>query len=210
MKTEDLIRALSEDKGANPGAGQRLALALPLAVGVAAVLFLATMSLRGGMGQFEVLRAVLIKLAVTLPLAFAGVFLAWRALEPGRGSLPLGLLLVPVAVLAIALMWDLSRFGLDQFSARLFGHNYRACMVAIPMFSALPLVGMLWAFRQGAPTAPEKAGLLAGLGAAGLGASLYALHCPDDSPFFILAWYSLSALIMAGFGRFAGRRLLAW
>jgi len=210
MKTEDLIRALSEDKGINPGAGQRLALALPLAVGVAAVLFFATMSLRGGLGQFEVLRAVLIKLAVTLPLAFAGVFLAWRALEPGRSSLPLGLLLVPIASLAIALVWDLARFGLDQFSARLFGHNYLACVVAIPLFSALPLVSMLWAFRQGAPTAPEKAGLLAGLGAAGLGASLYALHCPDDSPFFILAWYSLSALIMAGFGRFAGRRLLAW
>ena len=210
MKTEDLIRALAEDKTINPGTGQRLVLALPLAVGVSAVLFFATMSLRSGLGQSEVMRAVLVKLAVTLPLAFAGVYLAWRALEPGRVKSSGWLLLVPVVSLAIALAWDLSRFGLDQFSARLFGHNYLACVVAIPLFSALPLVGMLWAFRQGAPTDPDRAGLMAGLGAAGLGASLYALHCPDDSPFFILAWYSAAAFVVASLGRFAGRRFLAW
>jgi hypothetical protein len=210
MKTEDLIRALAEDRKLTPGVGNRLLLALPLAFGVAAVTFLATMNLRSGMGQFEVARAVGIKLAVTLPLAFAGVFLAWRALEPGRRKLPVWMLMVPVASLAVALVWDLSRFGLDQFSTRLFGHNYLACVMAIPLLSALPLAGMLWAFRHGAPTAPADAGLLTGVGAAGLGASLYALHCPDDSPFFILAWYSLAALIMAGAGRAAGRRLLAW
>lgn len=210
MKTEDLIRALAEDRSLSPGIGSRLALALPLALGVVAVVFLATMNLRSGIGEFPVLRAVLIKLGVTLPLAFAGVFLARRALAPGQERASMALLMLPVAVLVAALTWDLARFGLDHASARLFGRNYLGCLVAIPLLSVLPLFALLWSFRQGAPTDPGKAGLLSGLGAAGLGASLYALHCPDDSPLFFLAWYSAATLVVALFGRVVGRRFLAW
>jgi hypothetical protein len=50
----------------------------------------------------------------------------------------------------------------------------------------------------------------AGAMAAGIGAAIYALHCPDDSPLFLALWYvmAVTAVILAG--RAGGRRLLRW
>jgi hypothetical protein len=53
-------------------------------------------------------------------------------------------------------------------------------------------------------------GAAAGLGAGGLGAALYALHCSDDSPLFVAAWYSLAISIVAFAGASAGPRFLRW
>jgi hypothetical protein len=46
--------------------------------------------------------------------------------------------------------------------------------------------------------------------AGGLAAALYALQCTDDSPLFIVTWYSLAIAAVTLIGTLAGRRLLRW
>jgi hypothetical protein len=51
---------------------------------------------------------------------------------------------------------------------------------------------------------------MAGLGASGIAATLYATNCADDSPLFIATWFSLAILVVTVAGYLTGRRLLAW
>ena len=57
---------------------------------------------------------------------------------------------------------------------------------------------------------PFQAGAAAGFLAGAIGAALYATHCPDDSPLFVAAWYSLAIGFVAALGAVAGSRLLRW
>lgn len=72
------------------------------------------------------------------------------------------------------------------------------------------LGALLLALRRGAPTSPVRAGAVASLAAGAIGAALYALHCVDDSPLFVLAWYGLAIGIVTAAGAALGRRILAW
>jgi len=211
MKTDDLIRALAQDNTPGHGMGMPRALAVSTGLLVSGGLFFGTMGLRAGLATPAVALAVAIKLAITLSLALAALALARRAVHPGQalGALK-RLLALPVIVLGLALVYDLSRYGFENAGARLFGSNYWRCMLAIPLLSLPLLAGLLYALSGGAPTDIDKTGLYAGLGAAGFGATLYALHCTDDSPLFILAWYGIAAAVVALMGRWAARRFLRW
>ncbi|MBX9710348.1 MAG: NrsF family protein, partial [Xanthobacteraceae bacterium] len=46
------------------------------------------------------------------------------------------------------------------------------------------------------------------LTSAGLAATLYASHCPDDSPLFVATWYTIASVIVAAVGALAGSRVL--
>ncbi len=54
------------------------------------------------------------------------------------------------------------------------------------------------------------AGAGAGLLAAAIGATLYATHCPDDSPLFVASWYGLATLVVVIIGSIAGSKWLRW
>ena len=74
---------------------------------------------------------------------------------------------------------------------------------------ALPLLAAaLLGLRHGAPTRPAAAGAIAGLLSAGLAATLYASHCTDDSPLFVVTWYTIAAALVASVGALAGARVL--
>jgi hypothetical protein len=73
-----------------------------------------------------------------------------------------------------------------------------------------PLAAALFCLRQGAPEHPARAGAATGLLAGAIGAALYATHCPDDSPLFVAAWYTLAIGIVAAIGAVSGSRLLRW
>jgi hypothetical protein len=64
--------------------------------------------------------------------------------------------------------------------------------------------------RSGAPRSPTLAGAAIGFASAMLAASLYALHCFDDSPLFVATWYSLASVPIVALGALLGRRLLRW
>jgi hypothetical protein len=69
------------------------------------------------------------------------------------------------------------------------------------------LVGWL---RKGAPTAPDRAGLLSGIAAGSLGIFAFSLHCADNDIVHIGLWHSAVVLLMAGLGRVAVPPLVRW
>ena len=46
--------------------------------------------------------------------------------------------------------------------------------------------------------------------AGGFSATLYALHCVDDSPLFVAAWYGLGTGLVAAAGAALGPKVLKW
>lgn len=207
MKTGDLIAALSQDGQVERGAaGRAVALLLPLAALAAAGVFYAVFGLRPDL--YGALAATATKLAISLALAATALAAALRLSRPGAKA-PFVWLAAPLAVLLLALAGDLGAHGLVDWRVRLFGQTSAACVTLVIALSIAPLIALIAALRHGAPTRPTLTGLLAGLAAAGVGASVYALHCPEDSPLFFAAWYGTAALLTALAGAICGR-LLRW
>jgi hypothetical protein len=119
------------------------------------------------------------------------------------------LALAPSLVLAgVAL--ELAVLPGDTWHARLVGRNAAHCLALIPLLAVAPAVCLILALRRAAPARTGLAGAVVGLAAGGIGAILYALTCPDDSPAFIAAWYSFAIIIVTGACSMAGRRWLRW
>jgi hypothetical protein len=115
-----------------------------------------------------------------------------------------------VLLLSLAITGELVALPPEAWGSRLVGSNALACLGLIPLLSLPVLVAALAGLRHGAPAHPARAGAVAGLFAGGLGATLYAMHCVDDSPLFVAAWYGLGIAAVAGLGAALGARLLRW
>lgn len=211
MKTDKLIDALVADR-APRGKPLRRALAAALLAGglVSLVLFLAALGVRADIGpalhtwRFD-LKVGLVLLA--LGLAFSLCIALSRPVapaHPGRRLLPLA----AVAVVAVAI--ELVALPSVSWAGRLVGSNALVCLIAIPTLAIVPLAAVLVILRAGAPASPALAGAAAGLLAAAAAAALYAFHCFDDSPLFVVTWYTLAAIPIVLVGALAGRRLLRW
>jgi len=211
MKTDNLIDALVADRMPR-GRPLRWALAAALLLGglVSLAFFFAILRVRAdiapalGTWRFE-LKVGLVLLA--LGLAFSLCIALSRPVtpaHPGRRLLPLAAL----AVLAVAV--ELLALPGVSWTSRLVGSNALVCLVAIPTLAIAPLAALLIILRAGAPAAPALAGGAAGLLAAAAAAALYAFHCFDDSPLFVVTWYTLAAIPVILVGAFAGQRLLRW
>ncbi|MBI2735582.1 MAG: DUF1109 family protein [Rhodospirillales bacterium] len=211
MKTDKLIDALVADRVPR-GKTLRSALAAALLAGCLAsfAFFLATLGVRADIGpalgtwRFE-LKVGLVLLA--LGLAFSLCIALSRPVppaHPGRRLLPLA------ALAAIAVAIELLAQPSVSWASRLVGSNALVCLIAIPTLAIVPLVALLIILRAGAPASPALAGGAAGLLAAAAAAALYAFHCFDDSPLFVVTWYTLAAIPVVLVGALAGRRLLRW
>jgi hypothetical protein len=211
MKTDNLIDALVADSTPR-GRPLRWALAAALLAGGLAslVVFLATLGVRTDIGavlgtwRFE-LKVGLVLLA--LGLAFSLCIALSRPVmpaHPGRRLLPLA----AIAVVAVAI--ELLALPSASWAGRLVGSNALVCLVAIPTLAIAPLAVVLAILRTGAPASPALAGGAAGLLAAAAAAALYAFHCFDDSPLFVVTWYALAALPVVALGAAVGHRLLRW
>lgn len=208
MKTDDLIKALVADTTPAPNARSSLMRVVPAAVLILAIIMIGVLGLRPD--ALQSVPAIAAKLSITLSLAGAALaVMTAMVMQPGSADKLAGLAVAPVlAVLFVAL--DLVSNGSGGAMTRLLGTKASHCLVLIPVLSSVPLAALLFAARQGMPASPASAGALAGLAAAGIGASFYALNCMEDSPLFVACWYSLAALIVAGVGAILGSRLLRW
>jgi hypothetical protein len=90
------------------------------------------------------------------------------------------------------------------------GVNGVMCLVSIISLSVLPLTATIYALRQGAPTSPAVMGAMGGLLAGALGATVFAMHCTNDSPLFVAIWYILAIGLTALTGLLVGRYVLRW
>lgn len=212
MQTDRLIAALSADANAAPRRiGPVLALALLAALPVSAALFMSILGMRPDVRTAMHNPFFDLKFVVTVALAFAAIVVSLHISRPEATFERWGwLLTLPLVIIAAGIAAEMTMPHERPWLTRLIGNNAIACMVSIPLFALPFLAAALLALRRGAPTHPTLAGMTAGLLAAGLGATLYASHCADDSPLFVLVWYSLATAFVAAIGAFAGSRVLRY
>jgi hypothetical protein len=210
MKTEALLRALAAD-AARPVVDIRLAIAVALAIGVALslTLFGLVFRPRPDIGMAIHAHSFLLKLALMAILT-----LTTTGLLPvvARPLPPFGLarLMIAPLMLAVAVVVELNSFSPSDWAARALGRNALHCLGSIPLLSLPPAGCLFFALRRGAPASASLAGAVAALVSAAIGASLYALTCPDDSPLFVALWYSLAIGSITWLGAVVGRRWLRW
>jgi hypothetical protein len=210
MDTDQLIRTLAADNAHRaPRVGAVLTLALLVAAPLSILIFATFLGVRP-----DVMHAMHnpffdMKFAVTLSLAIPAIIVSLHLSRPEALLHGWGwLLLLPVALLAVAIGGEAMMAPATPMMARLVGRNSRACLSAIPAMSLPLLAGALYGLRHGAPSRPALAGALAGLLSAGLAATLYASHCTDDSPLFVATWYTIATAAVTAVGALAGSRLL--
>jgi hypothetical protein len=212
MRTTDLIELLARDVKAIPPAvaGRRLLAAL-VAGGVVTlaivVLVLRCQPLLAAAHQ----PWFWMKAAYTGLLALAGAVIVRRLSLPGTGvgagALAAGVLIL--AMLALGTGEILAAAPAGRLALWL-GHTWKVCSPLI-LLLALPIYACLVAaIRALAPTRPVLTGAAAGLTAGALAATLYGLHCPEQSAAFVASWYTLGIAAAAAFGAVTGGRLLRW
>jgi hypothetical protein len=212
VKTGALIDLLVADLGPSR-LRFRARLRLELACGgiLAALILLMAIRLRPDLGAQLASPRLWFKFAATLTLSLASFGLVSRLATPGSDAKPwLKALFLAPLVLGLGVLAEALATPASSWPARLVGHYAPFCVTLIPLLSAAPLACLLHALRRGAPADAGLAGAAAGLLAGGVGATLYALHCTDDSPFFVAAWYSLAIAIVTLIGYVGGRRWLRW
>lgn len=209
MRTETLIDLLAADAADAAPLGGRLRRGLAAGTLVSVALLLATIGLRPDLAAALATPRVLFKIGFTLLLAAVAIASAFRVGVPGARVRP-ALLAPPALVLIAGVVGELIAAPAGSWPARLLGQHAAFCVFFIPTLALLPLAGLLWALRDGAPDHPGRAGGLAGLAAGGVAAAIYAWHCPDDSPLFVATWYVIAIGLVTAAGFLAGRRLLRW
>jgi len=210
MKTDELIAALAADTQSVRRPPERTLLALlPLGVALALLAFLLTLGVRPDIAEALATWRFDLKLAF---VAIAALVVTRECLRAGRPTArPSAQPLLAVAgLLGAAVAFELLVSPSHSWSEKLVGSNSIICLTAIPLLSLGPLAALMIALRSGAPTSPTVAGAIAGLAAAAIAATLYALHCTDDSPLFVAVWYGTAALIVTALGAVLGRALLRW
>lgn len=211
MRTEELIHALAADRTVAIRPGRAFVLALAAGAVIAATVLLSTLGIRPDF--LVVIHTIRFpyKFVVTIALFAASVRLAFALARPGGDvAAAVRTLGIPALLIGVALVVELVVLPEADWGRRLVGSNARLCLMAIPVIAVGPLVGLLLAFRSGAPTSPMRAGASAGLVASALAATFYAAHCTDDSPLFIAAWYSLAIAFVTVVGAVIGSRALRW
>ena len=210
MKTEQLIRTLAADNAhrARP-VGLVLALALLAAAPVAVAMFLAGLGVRPDVMTAMHNPFFNLKFVETLALAISAIVVSLHLSRPEASVKGWGwLLLIPVAILAGGIAVEMMLPQKVPMMTRLIGSNSRICLTAIPLMSLPLLAAALIGLRHGAPTRPAIAGAIAGLLSAGLAATLYASHCTDDSPLFVVTWYTIATALVAAVGALVGSKVL--
>ena len=210
METESLIAALGR-KAASKRTPTELVLLAAIGSGfvVAAGAFFWTMGPRPDFGSALQTPFFVLKLAAALILAITAFPLVAAAARPGA-RVPRALLWLAPALIGAGAVADLLTHAPAQWLPRLVGTNSFYCLTILPTLAILPLAATLAALRHGAPTRPDLAGALAGVLAGALGALIYATNCTDNSPLFVLTWYSLAIAVTAAVGAALGRKLLRW
>jgi hypothetical protein len=212
MQTDRLIAALAADANTAPRRiGPVLALALLAALPVSVALFMSVLGMRPDVRTAMHNPFFDLKFVVTLALACTAIVVSLHLARPEASFDKWGWLLsIPAILIALGIMAEMMMPHERPWLTRMIGNNAMACMASIPLFALPFLAAALLALRRGAPSRPTLAGAVAGLVAAGLGATLYASHCADDSPLFVVVWYSIATAFVAGIGAAAGRLMLRY
>ena len=212
MKTENLIAVLVADE---PSIGtpitHKVALAVAFGFALSAAVFFWQLGWRPDIGEARGTLPFLFKFVVTATLLAPAALLVARLARPDAapGIWGWALLIAPLLLVAGSSA-DLIASPTNVWTTKLIGANAAACVTLILLLSIAPLAALLFALSEGAPAEPGRTGAVAGIVAGALAATLYAMHCTDDSPLFVATWYTIAIGIMALAGSALGERLLRW
>lgn len=212
MKTDDLIKTLAADTVTrNWPLGWTFAVAILAGFACALAYFLLELGVRANASESLGTVRFPFKFVVTSALAVPAIVACYRLSRPDGdlGWAGWAMLTAPV-LLAAAIALELFSVPQDLWGARLVGRNAVPCMYLIPVMALGPLFAIVAVLRYGAVTRPRLAALAAGLAASGLAATLYAAHCPDDSPLFVATWYSIATAIVVLPSVLFAPRLMRW
>jgi len=127
-----------------------------------------------------------VRILLTAILGIAATRLALLLARPEVGQSARLWLLAAVVAAALGLsLWAQVTTPEDARQMATVGKTISTCLVAIPLLSVLPIATLLYTLRQGATTAPARAGFAASLEESCLSASIYALYCTEYSPLFL-------------------------
>jgi hypothetical protein len=212
MQTNDLIRSLVADLHAPaPSVSAHLAASVVAGTAVATAGFFAVLGPRPDIAEAVATVRFDLKIALTLLLLSAAAILVVRLSRPAAGlEVAAAALLAAVLLYPVAAAFELALVPRAEWLAAMIGNNAYVCLPAIVTMSLPVLAAAIYALRQGAPTRPGVTGAVAGLLAGAIAASLYAIHCTDDSPLFVAVWYGLAYAVTAMLGGIAGRVWLRW
>lgn len=213
MTHDELIASLRADLApvSRTMVGRRLAMGVAAGGLVSIALIALTLGFRPDLWLAMQGPAFWIKWGYSGSLAAGAIIATARLARPDPGNLRrLWLVAVPVLALAAIGVHELLSTPRTHWLAMWLGETWSKCpwlvlTLAMPIF-----IGLLWSFRQLAPTRLRAAGAAAGLAAGAFSATVYCLHCPEVSAIFVLTWYSLGILAAAAFGALVGPKLLRW
>lgn len=211
MKTEQLVASLVADRAVSARPfGRSVGRAVLAGALVSLVIFALEFGPRVDLAaafatwRFD-LKLVLV--LASLLAAFAACLAMSRPVPTGRWRWAV---LPALLIAAAALGTELAVLPAGSWETHLVGSNALVCLTAIPLFALAPLAALLLTMRRAAPAYPTLAGAACGALAAAAAAVIYAFHCFDDSPLFVLTWYSLAAIPVVLLGAAVGHRLLRW
>lgn len=210
MKTGDLISALAADiRPAGVPLSRKFVLIVLAGAALAMAGFWAELGLRPDIGEAMATWRFNAKIAIVVLTMLLAVAECIRLCRPTAKASLLPVL-AGIGLLGAAVLVELASVPSANWGARLIGSNAAICLTAIPLLSVAPFAALFLAMRSGAPAAPVATGAMAGFASATIAASLYALHCTDDSPLFVMTWYSAAILPVTAIGALLGRKFLRW
>jgi hypothetical protein len=214
MRTDELINTLVRDHASKPRptpVGYGLVMAIIGGLAISSALFSSTLGVRPdivsalGTWRFD------LKLSTNLVLIIAAAWVALRVSSPTTKPLSaMRALMVPALVLLAAVGYELITVPASAWPSRAMGVGGVMCVASIIFLSVFPLTATMYALRRGAPTSPSAMGAAGGLLAGALGATIFAMHCTNDSPLFVVIWYALAIGLMTLAGLLFGRYVLRW
>jgi hypothetical protein len=212
VNTEHLVRALAADHATRQSSlAAKLAGATIAGLAVSAVLYALILGPRPDLAAAIESPRFVFKLVLMLIVGALAALLVVRLARPEASAKMLSLVLVLAGALLLgAVLVELAVTPQALWLTRLVGSSAILCLQSIPLLALPVLLMSLAILRSGATTRPSTTGAVAGLFAGALGALLYGTHCPDDSPLFVAAWYSIAIAIVAIVGLLASRRALRW
>ncbi|HEY2684683.1 MAG TPA: DUF1109 domain-containing protein [Steroidobacteraceae bacterium] len=213
MHTEQLIESLSKDvhRVAPRAIAKRIGFGLAAGGLVATVLVVAVLGVRPDLRLAMHGFSFWMKWAYTVSLGVGAGRIVAQLARPTVGSLRIfWVLVIPVLILGGVGIGELARTLPASWFAMWLGRSWLVCPWLVLTLAAPIFVGLLWSFRQFAPTRLRAAGAAAGLAAGAWAATIYGLHCPEASALFVLTWYSLGIIAAGGAGALLGPRLMRW
>jgi len=215
MDTDALIAKLSSQVEPIPQNAAAASLLRALAIGAATaaliVVFWPSLGIRSDIVTAVLTDMFWVKLMYTASIAVFGFAALERLSRPEAAPVrwpplmwpPLGLALIAIAVPATIASEPAN-------VAFWLGSSWWQCPLYVLCLSAPVSAALMLALSRLAPTRLAVAGAAAGLVAGAVAATVYALHCVESSPGFVLIWYSLGVIAASATGAFLGPRFLRW